>query len=258
MTVDNSIYDRAAGGWWDETHFLHLLKTGLNPARFGYFLEILQSFGLTPAVLRVLDVGCGGGLLSEEFAKIGCQVSGVDQSAGSIATAQAHAQQQGLAIDYQVGRAESLPFDLAHFDLVVCCDLLEHVTQPEQVVAEAGRVLKPGGLYLFDTLNRTLQSYFETILVSQVLPLTRIFPPRTHAWGQFIRPTELETYLGRAGLRLGEFRGLTSSRSNLAVGLEIFRLKRGEITPAELGRRLKFRAGGGLGANYLGYARREG
>jgi 2-polyprenyl-6-hydroxyphenyl methylase/3-demethylubiquinone-9 3-methyltransferase len=254
MTVDNSIYDQAASGWWDENHFLHLLKTGLNPARFGYFFEILRSRGLTPASLRILDVGCGGGILSEEFAKLGCRVSGIDQSAGSIAAAQAHAQSQGLEIDYRVAQAESLPFDAASFDLVVCCDLLEHVSQPGQVVAEAGRLLKPGGLYLFDTINRTLQSYFETILVAQVLPFTRIFPPQTHAWRQFIRPAELATYLERAGLQLGELCGLQSGLSNLAVGQEISRLKRGEINYAELGRRLKFQVAANLSVNYIGYA----
>lgn len=254
MTVDNSIYDQAAGGWWDENHFLHLLKTGLNPARFGYFLQILHLRGFTPASLRVLDVGCGGGILSEEFAKLGCQVSGIDQSTAAIAAARVHAQQQGLEIDYRVAQAESLPFDAASFDLVVCCDLLEHVNQPGQVVAEAGRKLKPGGLYLFDTINRTFQSYFETILVAQVLPLTRIFPPRTHAWRRFIRPAELSTYLNQAGLQLGELRGLQAGLANSEVGQEISRLKRGEINYAELGRRLQFRVGAGLNANYIGYA----
>ncbi len=258
MPVDNSIYEANASGWWDENNFLHLLKTGLNPARFGYFLNLLHSLGLSPAGLRVLDVGCGGGILSEEFARVGCQVSGVDQSAGSIAAARLHAQHAGLEIDYRGAHAESLSFDAASFDLVVCCDLLEHVSQPGQVVAEAGRMLKPGGLYLFDTINRTLQSYLETILIGQVLPPTRIFPAQTHAWRQFIRPAELEAYLHQAGLSLVDFRGLQTDLSRLAVGQEIARLKRGEINYAELGRRLKFRVGTSLNVNYIGYAVQNG
>jgi len=91
LPADNSLYDTYAKDWWNENSFLHLLKTGLNPARFGYFQNIFNARGLEPASLRVLDVGCGGGILSEEFARAGCTVSGIDQSAASIATARGHA-----------------------------------------------------------------------------------------------------------------------------------------------------------------------
>ncbi len=257
MPADNSLYDTHASKWWDETSFLHLLKTGLNPARFGYFLTVFKHLGLASASLRVLDVGCGGGILSEEFTRLGCQVSGLDQSAGSIATAQAHARQEKLEIAYQVGAAESLPFESASFDAVVCCDVLEHVTALEKVVAEAARVLKPGGLYLFDTINRTFQSYIETIFFSQVLPFTRIFAPGTHAWHQFIRPDEMKKNLKVYGMELRELTGLQPGIPSRAVSAEISRLKRGEINYAEFGRRLKFRTGGAIGGNYIGYAVRQ-
>jgi 2-polyprenyl-6-hydroxyphenyl methylase / 3-demethylubiquinone-9 3-methyltransferase len=266
VPADNTLYDLYANEWWNENSFLHLLKTGLNPARFGYFLTVFKRLGLNPASLRVLDVGCGGGILSEEFARLGCQVSGLDQSAGSIATAQAHARLGDLAIDYRVGKAEMLPFESASFDVVVCCDMLEHVAEVGKLVAEAARVLrgsdsasgKPGGLYLFDTINRTFQSYFETIFISQVLPSTRIFAPGTHAWRQFIRPDEIKKHLKQHKLQLCELTGLQPGISSSLVGVEISRLKRGDINYAEFGRRLKFQTGGGINGNYIGYAERKG
>lgn len=262
MPADNTLYDTYANDWWSEDSFLHLLKTGLNPARFGYFQTIFNMHGLEPASLRVLDVGCGGGILSEEFARAGCAVSGIDRSAASIATAKSHAQRENLEIDYRVGAAEALPFPAASFDVVVCCDMLEHVADVGKVIAEAARVLqspdaklgKPGGLYLFDTINRTIQSYIETILVAQELPFTRIFIPGTHDWRQFIRPDELTKYLTNNGLQLQELTGLQPGISSQMVGNEISRMKRGEINYAELGRRMKFQTGGGTNGNYIGYA----
>ena len=262
MPADNSLYDTYAGDWWNENSFLHLLKTGLNPARFGYFQSIFTERGLEPASLRVLDMGCGGGILSEEFARTGCTVSGIDQSAASIATAKNHALQEKLEIDYRVGAAEALPFLAASFDVVICCDMLEHVADVDKVVAEAARVLrspdpvsgKPGGLYLFDTINRTAQSYIETILFAQELPFMRIFLPGTHDWRQFIRPDEMIRYLEKNGLRLRELTGLQPGIPSQAVSAEISRLKHGEINYAEFGRRLKFKIGGGTNGNYIGYA----
>jgi 2-polyprenyl-6-hydroxyphenyl methylase/3-demethylubiquinone-9 3-methyltransferase len=266
LPADNTLYDTYAGDWWNENSFLHLLKTGLNPARFGYFLSILKARGLKSASLRVLDVGCGGGILSEEFARAGCSVSGIDQSAASIATAQGHARQEKLEIDYRVGAAEELPFPSASFDVVVCCDMLEHVADVDKVVAEAARVLrspepgsgKPGGLYLFDTINRTPQSYIETILFAQELSFTRIFLPGTHDWRQFIRPNEMTGYLEKHGLQPGELTGLHPGIPSQMVSKEISCLKRGEINYAEFGRRLNFQTGGGTNGNYIGYAVREG
>jgi 2-polyprenyl-6-hydroxyphenyl methylase/3-demethylubiquinone-9 3-methyltransferase len=165
-----------------------------------------------------------------------------------------HAQRENLEIDYRVGIAEALPFPVASFDVVVCCDMLEHVADVSKVIAEAARVIKPGGLYLFDTINRTLQSYLETILVAQELPFMRIFLPGTHDWRQFIRPEEMASYLEMHNLRLGELTGLQPGISAQMVGKEISRLKRGEITYAELGRRMKFQTGGGTNGNYIGYA----
>ena len=110
MSINNEIYSLQASGWWDENHFLHLLKTGINPPRFGYFRDALtRQLGLQPETLSVLDVGCGGGILSEEFAKLGCRVTGIDPSAPSLETARKHAAMQGLTIDYRQGERRKHP-----------------------------------------------------------------------------------------------------------------------------------------------------
>src|SRR5713101_4863722 len=141
MPVDNEIYNRLSSTWWDESAFA-ILRTGANPGRFGYFREVLlKKVGVDPVGKKALDVGCGGGLLAEEFARLGCQVTGVDPSEPSLATARKHTQQSGLDITYQVGVGEHLPFADASFDIVICCDVLEHVDDVAQVIQEISRVL---------------------------------------------------------------------------------------------------------------------
>ena len=143
--VNNRIYDELAQTWWDENEFLHLLKVMVNPWRVPYFKRVLMKhFGQGLDRVRLLDIGCGGGVLTEELASLGCQVSGIDTSRQSIAVAQAHAARSGLSIDYRVGSGTSLPFDHSSFDAVSCCDVLEHIRDWKQVIAEAARVLVPG------------------------------------------------------------------------------------------------------------------
>lgn len=254
MPADNSIYNVHSSGWWDENNFLNILKTGLNPVRFEYFHTIFNLHGLKPASLKVLDIGCGGGILSEEFARLGCRVDGIDISEASITTAKEHARLGKLKIEYQVGSALALPFSSASFDVVICCDVLEHLPDFGRAITEVTRVLKPGGLYLLDTINRTFRSYLETILVAQELPLTRFFARGSHDWRQFITPDELNACLTFHQLALGEFRGLQPGISLIETGMEIFRLKLGQINFAEFGRRLKFRLGNNLSGSYIGYA----
>ena len=135
MPVDNQLYDRLAGTWWDDDENMALLRTGINPARFRYMRRILTDELGDPKGKRCLDVGCGGGLLAEEFAKLGCQVTGVDPSEPSLGTARAHAEREGLEIDYLAALAEDLPFDDDSFDVVYCCDVLEHVDSVERAIA---------------------------------------------------------------------------------------------------------------------------
>src|SRR5438876_9377563 len=159
MPVDNEIYNRMADAWWDENGFLNLLRTGMNRGRFGYFRDVLTNrLKIDPRGKSALDIGCGGGLLAEEFASLGCMVTGIDPSASSIAAARAHAEQSGLTIDYRIAAGEKIPIESESFDIVYCCDTLEHVNDLEKVISETARVLKAGGIFLYDTINRTLRS----------------------------------------------------------------------------------------------------
>src|SRR3954454_14175165 len=155
MPIDNKMYDRLSETWWDEDSFLNVLKTGLNPPRFGYMSRVLRELGLNPGELSVLDVGCGGGLLAEEVASLGCAGTGVGPPRESLKTASAHAAERGLEIDYCQGTGEDLPFEDASFGVVYCCHVLEHVNDLAQPTREIARVLEPGGLFMYDTINRT-------------------------------------------------------------------------------------------------------
>jgi 2-polyprenyl-6-hydroxyphenyl methylase/3-demethylubiquinone-9 3-methyltransferase len=263
MPINNDIYTQQANGWWDETHFLHLLKTGINPARFGYFRDVLtRCLSLEPSALSVLDVGCGGGILSEEFARIGCHVTGIDPSEASLATARQHAAEQGLSIVYSPGRGESLSYDDASFDVVVCCDVLEHVDDLEAVIRESARVLrspdpvsgKLGGVFFYDTINRTEESRKSQIFAAQQFPLTSFFPPDTHVWEKFITPEELQTLFMRHNLVHRDMTGLQAGLPDGQVALLLIQRKLGLLSFAELGRRLQFHTGGELDSNYLGWA----
>ena len=126
--VNNQIYEELAQTWWNENAFLHLLKVMVNPWRVPYFKRaLIQHYGPDLSRVRLLDIGCGGGVLTEEFASMGCQMTGIDISPESIAVAQAHAAQSGLSIDYRVGSGTSLAFDQESFEAVSCCDVLEHI-----------------------------------------------------------------------------------------------------------------------------------
>jgi len=254
MPVNNAIYSTEAAGWWKDDHFLHLLNTGVNPARLGYFQKVLSSQGLDPSGMSVLDAGCGGGILSEALARLGCRVTGIDLSAASLSVARSHARGQGLTIHYGQARIERLPFERACFDAVFCCDVLEHLDDHVPVIMELARTLRPGGLFFYDTINRTEDSRRENIVAAQEFPLTRFFPPDTHRWEQFIRPEELLGTLERAGLQNRDMTGLQSALTDGQVAALLIRRKLGMLTFAELGRRLRFHTGGGLEASYLGWA----
>ena len=200
MPADNEIYNQPGDIWWDEHQPLHAIRTSLNPARIEYFASVFAARGLDPAGKVVVDVGCGGGLLAEEIARLGAAVIGVDPSASSIATARAHAAQAGLAIDYRIGPGSTCPSTTACADVVYCVDVLEHVADLDAVIAETARVLKPGGLYLFDTINRTWLSKLVMIKLSQDWAGTAWMPPDLHDWDQFITPAELASTLARHGL----------------------------------------------------------
>ena len=258
MPVDNAVYDRMADGWWDEAGVLHALAA-LNPARFGYMRRmVVEELRLAPDGLHVLDVGCGGGLLAEEFARLGCSVMGVDPSEESVAAARMHAAGQGLAIGYQCALGEALPFGDASFDVVYCCDVLEHVNEVRQVIAETARVLRPGGIYLYDTINRTLQSRLIVIKLLQEWRWTALMPPGLHDWTMFIRPAELQRAFVQHGLVPGGLTGLKPRASPLRLLRALRRRKRGLLSYAAAVREMDLGESPDTSLSYIGYAHKPG
>jgi 2-polyprenyl-6-hydroxyphenyl methylase / 3-demethylubiquinone-9 3-methyltransferase len=256
--INNRIYDELAETWWDENEFLHLLKVMVNPWRVPYFRKVLEmQYGKDLDRVRLLDIGCGGGVLTEEFASMGCQVTGIDLSPRSIEIARFHAARVELSIDYQVGSATRLSFEKESFDVVSCCDVLEHIHEWKQVIAEAGRVLKPAGLFFFDTINRTRESKVQFIFGLQAFPPTRLMPPDTHVWEMFITPEEITSALRENGFLPEDMNGGKITKSPLAVLWDVEQQKLGRITFAELGQRLELKLDPDLSLNYLGYARKS-
>ena len=255
--IDNLIYDRIHGEWWSDDSFMALLRTGVNPPRFDYFRRALLSrFGPTVGAVSVLDVGCGGGLLTDSFASLGCRVTGVDRSLPTVAAARAHATEQGHEVRYLQGDAAELPFDDSSFDVICCCDVLEHVDDFDRVVGEIARVLKPGGVFFFDTINRTWRSKLLAIRLAQDWAPTRLIPRDVHVWEKFIRPDELAASLLRHGLPVQAFAGLTP-RSLPAAAAALLRLKVGLISFGAAGDKLALGPSHDLSLSYMGSAARD-
>lgn len=258
MPIDNDVYDRKGEGWWQEDNPLNILHGSLTPGRFRYFREVLTRLSLEPAGLRALDIGCGGGFLAEEFARLGCQVVGVDPSSVSIETARRHATTNALDVDYRVGSGERLPVADGEFDLAYCCDVLEHVSDLDAVIGETARALRPGGVFLFDTINRTMASRLLAIKVMQEWRLTRFIDTAVHDWDMFIKPEELADALGRAGLQMDEVVGLGPRSSKPRVLLNFVRANRGRISYGELSRRLDAGQVTNTSLPYMGFATKTG
>jgi len=254
MGIDNQIYDRLGDGWWDESNPLNTLNGSFTPARVAYFRGVLERIGCDPTGLRAVDIGCGGGFLAEEFARLGCRVVGVDPSEVSIATAQRHASAAALDVRYAVAEGERLPLADKSAEIAYCCDVLEHVADLDRVIEQTARVLKPGGVYLFDTINRTRASKLFFVKLPQEWRLTRVIDTDAHSWSMFITPVELEERLHRHGLRLGEIVGLGPRANLLSMLWNLTRVRRGRITFGEASRRMDVGQVRRTSVSYMGYA----
>lgn len=201
MRNDLTIYDRVADRWWsDDIRWVRTLKN-LVPGRLAWFDRHIDWPGKD-----VLDLGCAGGFMAEAMALRGANVTGIDPAAEAIEAARRHARACDLRIGYDVGVGEALPYDAATFDTVVCVDVLEHVSDLNRVLAEVTRVLRPGGLFLFDTINRNPLARLTTITVAE--DILRLLPRGTHDPDMFIKPRELRHALIGAGLVPGPITGL--------------------------------------------------
>lgn len=254
MPVDNTIYDRMANTWWDEKGFLYSMRTALNPGRFGYFQDVLiNKLKRQPEDKQVLDIRCEGGLLADEFARLGFKVTGIDPSISSIESAKEHAEQTKLNIDYHVGSGEDIPFDDGSFDIVYSCDTLEHVTDLEKVIAEAARVLKKGGIFFYDTINRTFRSKIVFIKLLQEWKWTSFVPPNLHDWEMFIPPKRLHEIMSSKGIHNLDTTGLIPDANPLQLIRILRKHKRGDLTYAEAGQQMKVKITRDVSLMYMGY-----
>ncbi|MCC6305091.1 MAG: bifunctional 2-polyprenyl-6-hydroxyphenol methylase/3-demethylubiquinol 3-O-methyltransferase UbiG [Rhodobacteraceae bacterium] len=197
-------FERMAAEWWDPRGKFRPLHM-LNPCRLDYIAaQIAAEFGRDPgarqpfAGLRLLDIGCGGGLIAEPMARLGATVTGVDAAAGNIPVARLHAEQSGLAIDYRAGTAEALVAGGARFDVVLNLEVVEHVPDPAAYLGACAGLLEPGGLIVTSTINRTARSFALAIVGAEWV--MRWLPRGTHDWRRFITPDELAALLAGAGL----------------------------------------------------------
>lgn len=201
MRNDLTIYDRVADRWWsDDIRWVRTLKN-LVPGRLAWFDRKIDWAGKT-----VLDLGCAGGFMAEALAQRGADVTGIDPAVGAIDAARAHAHEGGMRIGYDVGVGEALPYGSASFDAVVCVDVLEHVADLDKVLSEVERTLRPGGMFLFDTINRNPLARLATITIAE--DVLGLLPRGTHDPAMFIKPLELRAALQGAGLVPGPTTGL--------------------------------------------------
>jgi 2-polyprenyl-6-hydroxyphenyl methylase / 3-demethylubiquinone-9 3-methyltransferase len=257
MQINNDIYQTYGHDWWaeDAAFDISSLRYCMNPVRYGYFKRRVQALPLPGKT--VLDVGCGGGFLAEEFAKDGFAVTGIDPATRSLEAARKHAADNNLEIDYRAGTGEALPFSDGAFDIVACCDVLEHVDDLSLVMSEVSRTLKAGGVFCFDTVNRTWLSKVALIKISQDWGFTSWSQPNVHVWEKFIKPVELIAVMSRCGLAKQELRGISSRRNPLALIASLRALKKGRLSNREAAGTFALCETEDLRISYMGYAIRS-
>jgi 2-polyprenyl-6-hydroxyphenyl methylase/3-demethylubiquinone-9 3-methyltransferase len=199
-------FSSLAGEWWDPRGRMRPLHR-LNPLRLAYIRDAAcRNFDRDPrrvdslAHLRILDIGCGGGLLSEPLARLGAAVVGADPSTTNIEVARLHAAESGLDIDYRATTAEALADAGEQFDLVLAMEVVEHVADLGLFVRRCAAMVRPDGLMIAATINRTLKSFALAIVGAEYI--LRWLPRGTHQWDKFVTPNELEAAMERGGLRL--------------------------------------------------------
>jgi 2-polyprenyl-6-hydroxyphenyl methylase/3-demethylubiquinone-9 3-methyltransferase len=220
-TVDDAEvarFEALAEAWWDpEGEFRPLHR--LNPVRLAYIRrQVIDHFGRDARAarpfdgLKLLDVGCGGGLICEPMARLGATVTGIDAAQGNIGIAEQHARDSGLAIAYRHAAVEDLAAAGECFDVVLALEIVEHVADPELFLEACGAVLAPGGALVLATLNRTAKAFALAIVGAEYV--LRWLPRGTHDWRKFLRPSELAAGLRRCGLELADLSGVAYNPLN--------------------------------------------
>jgi 2-polyprenyl-6-hydroxyphenyl methylase/3-demethylubiquinone-9 3-methyltransferase len=213
-----SKFERLASRWWDpESEFRPLHQ--INPLRLGFIDERAGLRGK-----RVLDVGCGGGILAEAMAARGANVTGIDLGDAPLSVARLHLQESGVQVDYRRVSAEDLAAESpGAFDVVTCLEMLEHVPDPASTVAACARLVKPGGTLFFSTINRNPKSWLLAIVGAEYV--LNLLPRGTHDYMKLIRPSELEAMCRKAGLAVREWTGMhynpLTQRYSLGPGVDV-------------------------------------
>ena len=196
-------FEAIAERWWDfdgEFKPLH----DINPLRLDFIAQHAQGL----AQKRAVDIGCGGGILAESMAKLGAQVTGIDMGQEPLNVAKLHALESGVKVDYQLSTAEAFSENHSEqFDVVTCMEMLEHVPEPESVIAAAARLAKPGANVYFSTLNKTTKAYLLAILGAE--KVLKMVPEGTHDHSKFIRPSQLIAWAEQQGLKVRHSAGLS-------------------------------------------------
>ena len=203
-------FNRLSATWWDSRGPMRPLHV-VNALRLNYVVEQIAShLGRDSASalsgLRILDVGCGGGLMSEALARLGAQVVGVDASPGNVAAARLHARSQNVTVDYRLGEPAEVLAPEERFDVVLALEVVEHVSDVPAFLATAAALLAPGGMLFVSTIDRTFKSFVVAIIGAEYL--LRVLPRGTHQWSMFVRPKELSSALDPSHLQIRDLRGM--------------------------------------------------
>jgi len=207
-TVENNVdpaelakFDALAARWWDtEGEFRPLHQ--INPLRLDWIRQHVNVAGS-----RVLDIGCGGGILAESLAHAGARVTAIDMAEGPLAVARLHQYESGAEVDYRKSTAEALAAsEPGVFDVVTCLEMLEHVPDPAAIIRSCRELVKPGGHVVFSTINRNPKSFLFAVVGAEYI--LRLLPKGTHEYAKFIRPSELEAWARSAGLELRDSIGM--------------------------------------------------
>jgi 2-polyprenyl-6-hydroxyphenyl methylase/3-demethylubiquinone-9 3-methyltransferase len=220
-------FDALASRWWDPDGEFRPLHE-INPLRLDWIRQHVSLAGL-----KVVDIGCGGGILAEAMAAASADVTGIDMAEGPLAVARLHQHESGAKVDYRQATAEELAeAEAGTYDVVTCLEMLEHVPDPSQVIKSCAELVKPGGHVFFSTINRNPKSFAFAIVGAEYV--LKLLPAGTHEYGKFIRPSELETWARMAGLTHKD-----------SIGMQYNPFTR------------EYSLGGNLDVNYLMYFERE-
>ena len=185
---NKNIFDELSNDWWNETGSFEALHS-FNPIRIKFILNLI---GKSIKSLNILDIGCGGGILCEPLARLGANVTGIDENEKAILVARKHAKKMNLRINYKKGNITDISFQ-KKFDIITCMEVLEHVDSVDLLIKKSRESLNNGGFFVGSTINQTITSYLTAIFFAE--NILKIVPKSTHEWNKFIRPNKLKTLL---------------------------------------------------------------